>query len=171
MSIIFDRDHYQVIVEKGILSAKKFIWISTANIKNLHIVRGRRSHPLLEELSNLSEKGIAIRILYAKDPSFNFKSSFDKYENLIHGGIEMQPCARLHSKIIIVDGIMAYVGSANLTGAGLGAKSDKNHNFEAGLFTYNAKEVGILMDYFDNIWMGKECLKCGRKNLCEEPIQ
>jgi len=171
MSIIFDRNHYSEIVEKGILQAKQFVWISTANIKDLYVVQGRRAHPLLKDLSDLSESGVALRILYAKDPSGHFKASFDKYANLVHGGVEMQPCARLHAKVIIVDGVMAYTGSANLTGAGLGAKAVRNHNFEAGWLTREPHEVQELMNYYDTIWMGRHCTGCGRKTQCEEPIE
>jgi phosphatidylserine/phosphatidylglycerophosphate/cardiolipin synthase-like enzyme len=171
MSILFDQDHYREIVENGILKAEKFIWIATANIKDLYVVKGRRAHPLLQELSKLAGAGVAIRLLYSKTPSEHFQHSFDKYDNLIRGGLEMQPCARLHSKIVIVDGQMAYAGSANLTGAGLGAKAKRNHNLEVGWLTRSPEEIAQLMEYFDNIWMGKECPGCGRKEECEEPIQ
>lgn len=170
MSIIFDRNHYTEVIENGLLQAEKFVWIATANIKDLHVVKGKQAHSILKDLASLAEKGVEIRILYAKDPSGHFKESFDKYDILVHGGVEMQPCARLHSKILIADGRLAYLGSANLTGAGLGAKASQNHNFEVGWITRNPEEIDCLMDYFDTIWMGKECPNCGRRAECEEPI-
>lgn len=44
--------------------------------------------------------------------------------------MERMLCPRVHFKCIIVDGVKAYFGSANLTGAGMGAKSEKKRNFE-----------------------------------------
>ena len=44
-------------------------------------------------------------------------------------------CLWVHFKCIIVDGVKAYFGSANLTGAGMGAKSKKKRNFENGVLT------------------------------------
>lgn len=170
MAIVFDRDHYQAVVEEGILQAKSWVWIATANIKDLHVVKGRGSVPLLHELARMAGEGIAIRILYAKDPSSRFKETFDCHDNLIEGAVEMQPCARMHAKIVVVDSEWAYWGSANLTGAGLGAKSVRNHNFEIGSVSRDPEEVRALMDYFDKIWMGAECGTCGRREECEDPI-
>ncbi len=44
-------------------------------------------------------------------------------------------CPRLHAKAVIIDCRAMYLGSANLTGAGLGAKADKRRNFEMGIWT------------------------------------
>ena len=171
MSIIFDRDHYLQIVEAGLLAAREFVWIATANLKDLHIVHGKEAHTLLSDLSKMAGNNIAIRILYGSEPSGPFKKSFDRFDNLVAGAVELQPCPRMHAKIIIVDGALAYTGSANLTGAGLGAKSDRNRNFEAGYVTRDPGEIRMLMDYFDGVWMGRHCPDCGRRKECEEPIQ
>ena len=171
MPLIFDSDHYAHVVEEGILKAREFLWIATANVKDLHVVTGKRAKPLLSFLSGLASEGVAIRILHASDPSGRFKRSFDRYQNLIDGGVELQPCVRIHSKIVIVDGTSAYMGSANLTGAGLGAKSPTRRNFEAGLFTRDPKEIKELMNYYDRIWMGEYCPGCALRDVCEDPIR
>jgi phosphatidylserine/phosphatidylglycerophosphate/cardiolipin synthase-like enzyme len=171
MPVIFDKEHYQQIVENGILQANAFVWIATANIKDLHVVRGKKAHSMLSDLSDLAEKGIVIRMLYSSEPSERFKKSFDLFDNLVAGGIEMQPCVRLHCKIIIIDGKRAYAGSANLTGAGLGAKSVRKRNFEAGYVTEDSKEIEAIMDYYDKIWIGSYCKTCGHRKECEDPIK
>jgi phosphatidylserine/phosphatidylglycerophosphate/cardiolipin synthase-like enzyme len=170
MPLIFDHEHYESVVEEGILRATRFIWIATANIKDLHVVKGKRARSLLSHFSTMAAEGVAIRILHAADPSRRFQASFDKYDNLIEGGVEMQPCCRLHSKIVVVDNELAYLGSANLTGAGLGAKSDRRRNFEAGIITRDRAEIERIMDYFDSIWMGKHCPDCALRDECGEPI-
>ncbi len=53
-------------------------------------------------------------------------------------------CPRVHFKIIIFDLKTAYVGSANLTGAGLGMKGENTRNFEAGVLSRNKDFVKTL---------------------------
>ena len=98
MAILFDRELYQKIILDGVLKAGKFVWIATANIKDLHIPEKgrRRAHSFLADLSKLAGNGVAIRILYSSEPSRQFKKSFDRFRNLIEGGVELQPCVRLH---------------------------------------------------------------------------
>ena len=50
-------------------------------------------------------------------------------------GLKMRQCPRVHLKLIAVDGSSLYLGSANFTGAGLGAKGDGRRNFEMGIVT------------------------------------
>ena len=74
------------------------------------------------------------------------------------------------SKIIIIDGRLAYLGSANLTGAGIGAKNDHRRNFESGILTDDAGIVSGLMEELDTLWRGEHCLKCQRRDVCPDPI-
>src|SRR3989339_787917 len=122
MPLIFDREHYEQVIEQGVLKAREFLWIATANLKDLHVIHQGHADSLLDYLSRLAGSGVVIRLLHGAEPSRPFQQSFDKHPDLIAGAMEMQPCRRLHAKIVGVDGVMAYVGSANLTGAGLGAK-------------------------------------------------
>jgi phosphatidylserine/phosphatidylglycerophosphate/cardiolipin synthase-like enzyme len=75
----------------------------------------------------------------------------------------------MHSKIFIVDGRLALVGSPNLTGAGIGAKSSHKRNFETAFLCEGNAETESFMDYFDSIWMGSQCPKCGHRDLCPAP--
>ena len=61
-------------------------------------------------------------------------------------------CPRVHFKCIIVDGRKAYFGSANLTGAGMGAKSERKRNFENGVLTDDPSLVEPLVEQFDSVW-------------------
>ena len=123
--------------------------------------------PFLEIISTLVEKNVAVRLLHAKEPGPRFREDFDKYKNLIDG-MERMLCPRVHFKSIIIDGKFAYTGSANLTGAGIGAKSINNRNFESGIITEDNDLVVQIMDQFDEVWMGKWCKECGRKDYCTE---
>ena len=97
----------------------------------------------MEVLSDLVKKGVAIRLIHAKEPGPAFRQDFDKYPALIEG-MERVLCPRVHFKIIIFDLKMAYVGSANLTGAGIGMKGENTRNFEAGILSTNKDFVKTL---------------------------
>jgi exodeoxyribonuclease V alpha subunit len=60
---------------------------------------------------------------------------------------------------------------ANLTGAGMGMKSPRKRNFEAGILTDDPEMVEAAIGQFDNVWMGKFCKDCGRRDYCADPIK
>ena len=43
-------------------------------------------------------------------------------------------------------------------------------NFEAGILTDNPELVEQAMNQFDNVWIGRHCRTCKRKDFCEDPI-
>jgi len=136
----------------------------------MHVHYKGHVRSFLSVLNDLSKKRVAIRLLHAKEPGPNFRKSFDRYPNLWEG-IERQLCPRVHFKHIIIDGRIAYTGSANLTGAGLGIKGANTRNFESGIVTGDPAMVKMIMKQFDDVWMGKHCLKCQRKEYCGDPIR
>ncbi|MDG5813471.1 phospholipase D family protein [Chitinispirillales bacterium ANBcel5] len=165
--LIFNREIYQEVVIEQIPQAKNFVWIATSDIKNLHIHKNKRMVPFLKVLSELLESGVSVRLIHAKEPGTNFREDFDRYPALA-ANLERLLCPRVHFKSVIIDGHFAYNGSANLTGAGMGAKSDKRRNFENGFVTDEIKIVEQLMDQFDRVWMGSYCNDCGRAELCPD---
>ena len=170
MSITFvtnDQLYKQVI--EPVAMASSFVWIGTADIKDLHVRYKGRIQSFLGMLDNLLKKKVAIRLLHAKEPGANFRRSFDKYP-MLWDSMERQLCPRVHFKHIIIDGKFAYSGSANLTGAGLGIKSPNNRNFESGFITTDPLIVPAIMKQFDEVWLGKYCKHCGRKDFCHDPI-
>lgn len=150
-SYIANDAHYDQII-KRIKDVKKTLWIGTADIKDLYVKDGRGTKPLLEVLSDLVKKGVAIRLIHAKEPGPAFRQDFDKYPALIEG-MERVLCPRVHFKIIIFDLKMAYVGSANLTGAGIGMKGENTRNFEAGILSTNKDFVKNAAEQFDSVWI------------------
>ena len=167
-SYIANDAHYDQVIER-IKDVKKTLWIGTADIKDLYVKDGRVTKPLLEVLSDLVKKGVAIRLIHAKEPGPAFRQDFDKYPALIEG-VERVLCPRVHFKIIIFDLKMAYVGSANLTGAGIGMKGENTRNFEAGILSTNKDFVKNAAEQFDSVWMGSFCKSCKRKEFCSDPI-
>ncbi|MFP4418197.1 MAG: phospholipase D-like domain-containing protein [Chitinispirillaceae bacterium] len=159
-------DHiYETVIQQMIPQTREFVWIATADVKDLHVKRGRRMIPFLQVLSELIEKGIAVRLIHAREPGNAFREDFDRYPNLIDG-LERMLCPRVHFKSVIVDGTVAYTGSANLTGAGMGAKSAKRRNFESGIIVRQNELVSNIMEQFDQVWRGEFCTECQRKQYC-----
>ena len=154
---------------KPIANATSFVWIGTADIKDMHVHFNGKVPSFLAVLGSLVQRNVAIRLLHAKEPGKNFRESFDKYP-LLWENMEMQLCPRVHFKHIIIDGKFAYTGSANLTGAGLGIKSSNKRNFESGFITTNEELIESIMNQFDEVWMGKFCISCERKEFCPDPI-
>jgi phosphatidylserine/phosphatidylglycerophosphate/cardiolipin synthase-like enzyme len=170
MSIRFitNEQLYKLAIEP-IASAASFVWIGTADIKDLHVHYKGSVQSFLSVLNGLTKRNVAVRLLHAKEPGVNFRRSFDKYPSL-WSNIERQLCPRVHFKHIIIDGKYAYSGSGNLTGAGLGIKSIHTRNFEAGFVTHDLETVKAIMNQFDEVWIGKYCKYCKRRDFCGDPI-
>jgi phosphatidylserine/phosphatidylglycerophosphate/cardiolipin synthase-like enzyme len=164
---ITDKDIYKKVICSRVGKARKFLWLATSDLKDLYVQKGRRMVPFLEILSDLISEQVEIRLLHAKEPGPAFQRDFDKYPNLITG-MERILCPRVHLKAVVIDGDFAYSGSANLTGAGMGAKSENKRNFEAGFITDDKTIIGKIMEQYDNIWRGTHCTKCMRKKFCSD---
>ena len=124
---------------------------------------------LLGELADLIERGVSVRLIHAKEPGPNFRKDFDRYP-ILATGLERVLCPRVHFKLLIFDLKTAYIGSANLTGAGIGMKSDGKRNFEAGIWTDDPRLVAAAVAQFDSVWMGAHCDACRRKAFCNDSI-
>jgi len=167
LEFIIDREIYERVICGCIATARKFVWLATADLKDLHVDKRGKMVPFLEMLSDLVSKKVEIRLLHAKEPGPAFRRDFDRYPNLV-GGMERILCPRVHFKSALIDGEVAYAGSANLTGAGMGAKSAGKRNFEAGIITDDKAIVGKVMDQFDRVWRGEHCRECKRKKYCAD---
>ena len=166
---ISNTDHYKEVLSR-VLSVKHPLWIGTADIKDLYIESGREKKPFLALLAQLIRKGVEVRLIHAKEPGPAFREDFDKYP-VLYDCLERVLCPRVHFKIFVFDCREVYIGSANLTGAGIGMKSEDKRNFEAGILTDDPVIVEQAMNQFDDVWIGRFCKKCKRKDFCLDPIK
>jgi len=166
---IKDKDHYEKVLTR-IDKVKDSVWIGTADIKDLYLKKGTATVPLLAVLAGLLSKGKEVRLIHAKEPGPVFREEFDRYPILARS-LERALCPRVHFKIIILDYKTAYIGSANLTGAGIGMKGENTRNFEAGILTDEPQLVKQAMELFDTVWTGIRCKGCGRREFCGDPIR
>ena len=168
LQYISDKAHYDQVLLRA-SKVKSSLWIGTADIKDLYAEKGNERIPFLGVLAGLLKKGVSVRLIHAKEPGPNFRKDFDHYP-ILATQLERVLCPRVHFKMMIFDYKEAYIGSANLTGAGMGAKSENKRNFEAGILTNIPEIVDAAADQFDEVWMGKHCKKCGRKDFCSDRI-
>src|SRR5581483_10465617 len=143
VSLVVDGAHY-THVTLALAGARTSVWIATANVKQLMIeapvgtrarARGRYV-PILDTIQSLCDRGVQVRLLHAAPPSGPFRQELAaRKARLGPPRFEMRACPRVHLKMIAIDGAQLYLGSANFTGAGLGAKGDGRRNFEMGILT------------------------------------
>ena len=180
VELLADRDHYEQVTQ-AVLDARHSVWIATANLKELMVEdpnvrpgrrRGRRGNyrSVLEVLGEMATAGVELRILHASPPSRPFRKSFDARPELVSGGLQMRMCPRVHLKTVVVDAGLVYLGSANWTGAGLGAKGDGRRNFEMGIVTSDEMTIDAVQERYDRIWRGEECANCRLRDECEMPL-
>lgn len=169
VEFISGKDHYDKVVAK-VASVRKSLWIGTADIKDLHVKSGTGTEPFLAVLAKLLTRGVEIRMIHAKEPGSAFREDFDRYP-ILKTGLERILCPRVHFKILIFDFQTAYIGSANLTGAGIGLKSNNRRNFEAGILTDDPELIDAAMEQFDSVWRGEHCTRCGRRQYCYDPVK
>lgn len=168
IKFVSDIEHYDIVLNL-VAKARHTLWIGTADIKDLYVMRNGVTLPFLAILSELLSNGVEVRLIHAKEPGQPFRKDFDCYPMLAKH-LERMLCPRVHFKLIIIDSTICYMGSANLTGAGMGMKSQLRRNFEAGIITDEAEILTAAIEEFDKVWRGSECLKCQRKQYCPDPV-
>lgn len=178
VQLVVDREHYDGVVLGALSGARVSVWIATANLKDVHVeapigtrarARGRYLS-ITERFEELVRRGVEIRILHGAPPSRPYRESLARHRELARPAFEMKHCPRVHLKLVAVDGAYLYLGSANLTGAGIGAKGDGRRNFEMGLSTDDDLLLDAAQSRFERIWSGKECGACRLRRECPRPL-
>jgi phosphatidylserine/phosphatidylglycerophosphate/cardiolipin synthase-like enzyme len=178
VELVADRRHYDEVVLRAIGEARVSVWVSTANLKDVHIeapigtrarARGRYMS-ITERFEELVGRGVEVRILHGAPPSRRFRASLGRRRGLKSEKFELRHCPRVHLKMIAVDGSYLYLGSANFTGAGIGAKQDGRRNFELGIVTDDDVLLDAAQLRFDRIWSGRECSSCRLRSHCPAPL-
>ena len=184
LQLVAGKGHYQAVIE-AVEGARRSVWIATANLKEL-MVEDTRARPgrrrtlgggrrafrsALAVFEELTARGVEIRLLHAGEPSRPFREELRRRKALTTGrGFEMRRCPRVHFKIVVIDGERVYLGSANWTGAGLGAKGEGRRNFEIGLTSADDLLLDETQALFDHVWRGLPCGGCKLREVCPGPL-
>ena len=166
---IANESHYNDVLT-ALSKVKHHLWIGTADIKDLYMKDGSSIVPFLGVIAKMIKRGVEVRLIHAKEPCPSFRKDFDRYPVLAQC-LERVLCQRVHFKMIIMDFETAYIGSDNLTGAGIGMKGSTRRNFETGILTNEPSLVESASEQFDTVWRGAHCAKCGRKQYCKDQIK
>jgi phosphatidylserine/phosphatidylglycerophosphate/cardiolipin synthase-like enzyme len=153
--------------------AKVSVDVMTADFKAMLVPtarkgRGRGAESIVKVFRRLAERGVELRILHAGTPS---SAALVELRRELPAGLIIRRCPRLHAKAVIIDSRAMYLGSANLTGAGLGAKGSEKRNFEMGVWTEEPRLIEAVSEQFNMLWEGRRCVKCRRKDVCPVPLE
>ncbi len=172
VGLVSGMEHLEHVI-KAVQKAELSVWIATANLKDLMIRTGKSRRlwcSFLEVFDELAARGVELRVLHAALPSRPFRERFDSLPCLVAGGLELRMCPRVHMKVVVIDAEKLYLGSANWTGAGLGARGKHRRNFELGITTRDEQVIDQVQGLFDTIWSGASCPRCALRDLCELPL-
>ena len=170
--LIVNDNHYQEVIER-ICSAKSSIMIMTGDLKLLRLKptaeQGTKyldGTPFINYLMDKAKQGVSVQIIYS-DPSKNVDEELKCYFRKLNSyPFSTRNCVRNHAKAVVIDDNMAYIGSANVTKAGLGQY--KPRNFEMGILTENPALITSVKSLFSKIWDGDYCEGCYRAKHCPE---
>ncbi len=169
--LLLNREIYDEVIRKYVPDARSHVWIVTADIKDMYVHGDTGYIPFLQVLAILVRRGVAVRLIHAKEPGPRFRSELARFGELENEELfELVTCPRVHTKAVVIDGRIAFVGSANLTGAGMGSKSDTRRNFEAGFLFDDPESLERLTCWIDSLYVGNYCQSCRRKEYCSSPI-
>ena len=180
LEVLGGRGHYQRVIA-AVLAAETSVWIGTANLKEL-MIEDHRARPgrsrrmgatgyrsIMAAFAELASRGVELRVLHADRPSGPFVAGRAAHPALADG-LALRLCPRVHLKVVIVDGALLYLGSANWTGAGLGARGTGRRNFELGIVTDDGPLLDQVQGLYDHLWRGGECKGCKLRALCPRPL-
>jgi phosphatidylserine/phosphatidylglycerophosphate/cardiolipin synthase-like enzyme len=200
MQFVSGRSLYERVVMDLVARSSVSVWIATANVKELLVeppegsmrlarsatMTGRdRRRPskhgafvsVFEHFEALARRGASVRILHSGVPSAAFAEELVTRRSLLkrrakdgEPSLALRRCPRVHWKCVVSDGARMYLGSANWTGAGLGAKGAGRRNFELGFITDDELLLDEVQDLYDRIWRGRECATCKLRRECPQPL-
>ena len=173
--LIINETHYKEVIER-ICKAKSSIKIMTGDFKRFNLKPAKEQGkdykdgtPFVKYLLGKAVEGVSVQIICSKPSSFFMDEWKDYYQQMNKPELfDFKFCLRNHAKAIIVDDNYAYIGSANVTPAGLGQGIFTPGNFEAGIITENQELVSSVNALFSEIWASKSCMNCHRADKCQE---
>ena len=180
IQLILNDEHLTGVLDAAIQRCKHRMFLATANVKDLYLpvataspagragrTRGR-ARSIVDVFEELAKRHVQVHLLHSGVPSGPFLA---RLKEGVPATLTMRRCPRVHAKAVIADGRWMYLGSANLTGAGLGAKSARRRNFEAGIWTDQTALIDPVLDMLEEVWQGNACPGCGRKDFCPVPLE
>jgi len=140
--LLRNEEHFEVLFGPGgLASVREEILIATANLK-MTLVPGLDGvyQSTAQLFQSLLKRGVRIRVLCSSvsgdiENGTGFAGSMIDERLLEENRFSLFALKRNHAKVFVLDKRVGIFSSANLTGAGVGAKSTERRNFELGAMT------------------------------------
>lgn len=124
--------------------------------------------PFFDFLMEKANDGVSVEIICSEKSEYINTGIKIACHRVMSCRFNFYRCIRNHAKVVIVDNRIAYVGSANMTRAGIGQPYVSPGNFEAGILTEDPEMIASLNKQFSDITRYKFCGNCHRKKDCME---
>ena len=152
-------------IRRELPSTRTSLIIATALAKEARFDLGGESQSLLTILDELIGRGVNVFLLLGGCPSLPFIRSWIEYAST-REKLQWRLCARNHLKALIIDERVIYYGSANVTGAGMGARHDGKRNYEMGTWTRDQRVIQMVARAIRKIWLEEGCDDCMARKTC-----
>lgn len=160
ISYIADDEHYTEVIRR-MTEVKHDLKIATANLKNNVQIESEDEVDSLRPCDfflSLVERGVHVQIVCMKPFSFYWYAKEKCPELLEHPLFELRYNWHNHMKIFFFDNEIAYLGSANITGAAIGKRKIKTRNYEAGVLL-KGPMMQVPMRHFEKSWNDPDSIK------------
>ncbi len=160
ISYIADDEHYTEVIRR-MTEVKHDLKIATANLKNnvqIESEDGVDPFRPCDFFLSLVERGVHVQIVCMKPFGFYWYAKEKCPELLEHPLFELRYNRHNHMKIFFFDDEIAYLGSANITGAAIGKRKIKTRNYEAGVLL-KGPMMKVPMRHFEKSWNDPDSLK------------
>lgn len=164
---VFDEQIYRRVLKEEVPATRHELIIASALVKQTRVESAHGIVPFCELLGDLVKRNVRVIVLFSGKPSRPFVDSLREFPDVL-SGVKWRICPRNHMKVVLVDRQTLYLGSANLTGAGLGMKGKNKRNFEFGFVTKDRNLIARMSDILAKIINGDHCDTCGTKKLCRK---
>ena len=173
MRLITENFYNEVI--KRICAAKSSIKIMTADINLIRLKptasqgnKYKDGTSFIDFLMEKTNKGVSVQIICAEKSNRFQEDVVRAYCGEAGKHFSVCFCARNHAKVVVIDDKIAYVGSANMTRAGIGQPYASPGNFEVGFIIEAPEIVRSLNELFSKILNHEFCEDCHRRKDCIE---
>lgn len=159
---IKDEEHHDEVLAL-FDTVKHRLWLATANLKDISYKdEDGDKNKIIDIFESLVERKVEVRIICSR-PTNTIETELYKSALLTDTEyFKIKYCYRNHMKMIVFDQDQVYIGSANMTPAGIGGRIEDCRNFEAGILTDAPMIVSDAIDHFSSAWNPDTCSDCNK---------